>query len=146
MEPAPPTVQALIPKHQNTREVPPQSSLCNLLPWSLVLVGFLVGVRGDFTIKYIAQTSLLLWCSRKMQSRWNINLNTVLPGRRKMRTQPGHEVAGKAALRRGRTCAWSNNPAGAWHTRAFPKDLVSSTLLQRNTWKTQGAELRRAET
>ena len=60
-----------------------------------------------------------------MQSRGNINLNTVLPGLREMRTQPGHEVAGKAALRRGRTRIWSNNPAGARHTAGFPKDLVS---------------------
>lgn len=38
VDPAPPTVEALISKPQNTREVPSQSSLCNLLACSLVLV------------------------------------------------------------------------------------------------------------
>ena len=45
MDPAPLTVEVQIPKHQNTREIPSQSPLCNLLAWSLVLV-FGRGDRG----------------------------------------------------------------------------------------------------
>ena len=96
-----PLVEALIPKPQNTRHIPSQSY--SVISWHALWFWFWVGVRGGFITKYTALTPLLLWCSRKMQSRGNINLNTVLPGPREMRTQPGHEVAGKAALRRGIT-------------------------------------------
>lgn len=55
------------------------------------------------------------------------------------------EVAGKAAVRRRRTCALGNNPAGARHTHSLSKRSSELSLTTEVAWRIQWAELRKEE-